>query len=252
MQASGLFSTGTRQWLKSYSEDSDDADIFSQGRGLHHPHLASELRTDISSHTVHIDFTEVSLKTEIGAGGNATVFKGDWRGSTVAVKKLRGSLSSETIRGWVREVRINAALQHPNVMMLYGVCVALPDLLLVCELAERGSLFDVLQEAGDDMRKLPMRRRLRMAQGCAGLLFNRFLCEHQKMLTPTLFSWPGLYAQPRTPLGPYRLEKLELSRDEKLDRKIGRLWRGPRRLFGGCVRKFNKQQHKLRGANSYP
>ncbi|KXS11848.1 kinase-like protein, partial [Gonapodya prolifera JEL478] len=57
---------------------------------------------------------------EIGEGGYGTVYRGSWRGVSVAIKRLlplgvRSRMDEREARKWAR-------LRHPNVLPLLGVC----------------------------------------------------------------------------------------------------------------------------------
>nr|CAB3458619.1 unnamed protein product [Digitaria exilis] len=65
---------------------------------------------------------------EMGSGAFGTVFHGRWRGTDVAIKRIKNSCfiypSSETDRLIVefwREAAILSKLHHPNVLAFYGI-----------------------------------------------------------------------------------------------------------------------------------
>jgi serine/threonine protein kinase len=131
---------------------------------------------------------EVTLFDLIGSGGYASVYRGDWRGASVAVKcfsptlpaSLRpamvaeasvgsgasllagigssssGELSTSDRAGLLQELRVLSALRHPNVCALYGAVSRPP--MLVIELAPAGSLAALLERAS--LRSLPWRARV--------------------------------------------------------------------------------------------
>ena len=131
---------------------------------------------------------EVTLFDLIGSGGYASVYRGDWRGASVAVKcfsptlpsSLRpamvakasagsgasllagigssssGELSTSDRVGLLQELRVLSALRHPNVCALYGAVSRPP--MLVIELAPAGSLAALLERAS--LRSLPWRARV--------------------------------------------------------------------------------------------
>lgn len=71
-----------------------------------------------------LEFREV-----VGRGGFATVYKGRWRGTVVAVKLLEHSLSGAVTRQIQREAALSTSVSHPNVVVTYMVCtVGLSDL----------------------------------------------------------------------------------------------------------------------------
>lgn len=60
-------------------------------------------------------------------------------GSEIAVKQL-SSKSKQGNREFVNEIGVISALQHPNLVKLYGCCIEGNQLLLVYEYMENNSL----------------------------------------------------------------------------------------------------------------
>ncbi|XP_023737018.1 uncharacterized protein LOC111884952 [Lactuca sativa] len=110
---------------------------------------------------------------ELGSGTFGTVYHGKWRGTDVAIKRIKKSCfagrSSEqerlTIEFW-READILSKLHHPNVMAFYGVVQDGPDgtLATVTEFMVDGSLRHVLLRKD---RHLDHRKRLIIAMDAA-------------------------------------------------------------------------------------
>ncbi|ERN15910.1 uncharacterized protein LOC18444205 [Amborella trichopoda] len=110
---------------------------------------------------------------ELGSGTFGTVYHGKWRGSDVAIKRIKkscfaGRLSEQerlTDDFW-REAKILSKLHHPNVVAFYGI---VPDgaggtLATVTEYMVNGSLRHVLLRKD---RNLDRRRRLIIAMDAA-------------------------------------------------------------------------------------
>eukprot|EP00742_Colponemidia_sp_Colp-10_P007364 GILJ01007928.1.p1 GENE.GILJ01007928.1~~GILJ01007928.1.p1 ORF type:complete len:600 (-),score=61.12 GILJ01007928.1:121-1668(-) len=104
-----------------------------------------------------VDFCDLSILHPVGRGGTANVFAGtllqrcedseetQLRRVDVAVKQFScTTLTPEMVVKYMREIDILSRLRHPNVIMLYGVCVTPPTVSLVMEYASQGSLFDQL------------------------------------------------------------------------------------------------------------
>ncbi|XP_076903107.1 RAF-like serine/threonine-protein kinase 20 [Bidens hawaiensis] len=110
---------------------------------------------------------------ELGSGTFGTVYHGKWRGTDVAIKRIKKSCfagrSSEqerlTFEFW-REAVILSKLHHPNVMAFYGVVRDGPDgtLATVTEFMVDGSLRHVLVRKD---RHLDHRKRLIIAMDTA-------------------------------------------------------------------------------------
>uniref|UniRef100_A0A7N1A2F3 Protein kinase domain-containing protein n=1 Tax=Kalanchoe fedtschenkoi TaxID=63787 RepID=A0A7N1A2F3_KALFE len=110
---------------------------------------------------------------ELGSGTYGTVYHGKWRGTDVAIKRIKKSCfagrSSEEERltkDFWREAQILSNLHHPNVVAFYGV---VPDgsggtLATVTEFMVNGSLRNVLLKKD---RSLDRRKKLIIAMDAA-------------------------------------------------------------------------------------
>ncbi|KAL2336696.1 hypothetical protein Fmac_011142 [Flemingia macrophylla] len=111
--------------------------------------------------------------TELGSGTYGTVYHGKWRGTDVAIKRIKKSCfagrSSEQERlakDFWREAQILSNLHHPNVVAFYGI---VPDgaggtLATVTEYMVNGSLRHVLVK---NNRLLDRRKKLIIAMDAA-------------------------------------------------------------------------------------
>ncbi|GMH25581.1 hypothetical protein Nepgr_027424 [Nepenthes gracilis] len=83
------------------------------------------------------DFNPIN---RIGEGGFGPVYKGILTdGKMIAVKQL-SSKSKQGNREFVNEIGLISALQHPNLVKLYGCCIEGKELLLIYEYMENNSL----------------------------------------------------------------------------------------------------------------
>ncbi|XWS70668.1 hypothetical protein CRYUN_Cryun03dG0066500 [Craigia yunnanensis] len=110
---------------------------------------------------------------ELGAGAYGTVFYGKWKGSDVAIKRLKPSCFSEgsveeerLVAEFWKEAHILGQLHHPNIVALYGVVTdgPLTSLATVAEYMVNGSLKQVLRRKD---RTIDRRKRLIIAMDAA-------------------------------------------------------------------------------------
>jgi serine/threonine protein kinase len=97
---------------------------------------------------VEVSYSEITLFEKIGTGGFAEVFRGEYRGTNVAVKRLLtkpGSDSEKAIQDFKAEVGFMTRLRHPNIVLFMGL-VPRP-LCLITEFCARGNLFDLLHNS---------------------------------------------------------------------------------------------------------
>ena len=94
-----------------------------------------------------INFNELTLEEVIGVGGFAKVYYGNWRGEDVAVKTALLDPSEDInviLENTRQEAKLFWVLNHPNIVMLKGVCLTPPNLCLVMEYCRGGALNKVL------------------------------------------------------------------------------------------------------------
>lgn len=105
---------------------------------------------------------EVTVLERVGAGGFAEVYRGNYRGTDVAVKKLLrqpGAEGARAVAAFKKEVALMTRLRHPNIVLFMGV-IAEP-LCLVTEFCNRGNLFELLHN--DAAASLTWKQRLHIA-----------------------------------------------------------------------------------------
>lgn len=77
----------------------------------------------------------------VGKGTFGVVWKGSYRGNTVAIKKIE---TESERKAFIVEVRQLSRVSHPNIVKLFGACTNSQNVCLVMEYAEGGSLYNVL------------------------------------------------------------------------------------------------------------
>ncbi|XP_020524883.1 probable LRR receptor-like serine/threonine-protein kinase At1g53440 [Amborella trichopoda] len=103
----------------------------------------------------------------IGEGGFGPVYKGVLPdGSFIAIKQL-SSKSKQGNREFVNEIGMISALQHPNLVKLYGCCIEGNQLLLIYEYMENNCLSRALFGPDESRLKLDWPTRLKICKGIA-------------------------------------------------------------------------------------
>ncbi|XP_009769082.1 putative serine/threonine-protein kinase SIS8 isoform X1 [Nicotiana tabacum] len=112
-----------------------------------------------------IPFEDITLGERIGLGSYGEVYRGDWHGTEVAVKKfIDQDITGESLEEFKSEVRIMKRLRHPNVVLFMGAVTRPPNLSIITEFLHRGSLYRLIHRSNN---QLDERRRLRMALDAA-------------------------------------------------------------------------------------
>eukprot|EP00469_Lotharella_globosa_P012836 CAMPEP_0167775536 /NCGR_PEP_ID=MMETSP0111_2-20121227/2619_1 /TAXON_ID=91324 /ORGANISM="Lotharella globosa, Strain CCCM811" /LENGTH=733 /DNA_ID=CAMNT_0007665473 /DNA_START=177 /DNA_END=2378 /DNA_ORIENTATION=+ len=102
-----------------------------------------------------IDFAFLTVESLLDEGGHSRVYKGHLRQRTVAIKLFTPpEMDSKAMQRFIDETRIATKVRHPHIVELIGIAVRPPDICMVIEYCERGSLFKVLgNEVLDGARK---------------------------------------------------------------------------------------------------
>jgi serine/threonine protein kinase len=132
---------------------------------------ASGRKTPRMDRSFEIEPHEVQFANQIGSGGFGVVFRGKFRGETVAIKKIHANALSNlaSIQEFQSEVAVLCTLRHPNILKFFGACVKPPNLMIVTEFMARGTLFDVLHQSQMKVT-WPMRRRMAL-DTCKGVCY---------------------------------------------------------------------------------
>ncbi|XWS33041.1 hypothetical protein CRYUN_Cryun22dG0043600 [Craigia yunnanensis] len=131
----------------------------------------------------NIDFSELTVGTRVGIGFFGEVFRGVWNGTDVAIKVfLEQDLTAENMEDFCNEISILSRLRHPNVILFLGACTKPPQLSMITEYMEMGSLYFLIHLSGQKKR-LSWRRRLKMLRDiCRGLMcLHRMKIVHRDL-----------------------------------------------------------------------
>ncbi|KAM1201443.1 hypothetical protein EV1_017479 [Malus domestica] len=117
--------------------------------------------------------SDLEFIKELGSGTYGTVYYGKWKGSDVAIKKIKPSCFTEDtvkqerlLADFWKEADILGQLHHPNIVAFYGIVSDGPvtDLATLTEYMVNGSLKQVLRKKD---RTIDRRKRLIIAMDAA-------------------------------------------------------------------------------------
>ncbi len=75
------------------------------------------------------------------------MFRGEYRGTDVAIKRLRIlKIREEALKEFRREVATLMRLHHPNLVIFMGACEVDERISIVTEYCQGGTLFSLLHE----------------------------------------------------------------------------------------------------------
>ena len=97
----------------------------------------------------YIDFNDLKINIKddfLGGGGYGEVFKAQWMGSPVAVKRFaRKCINKKSITDFIKEIEIVNQMRHPNIIFYMGVSFDEENhYYMVTEYSSKGSIFDLL------------------------------------------------------------------------------------------------------------
>ncbi|KAJ9510733.1 hypothetical protein QJQ45_027633, partial [Haematococcus lacustris] len=129
--------------------------------------ISTEERYRAAAALWELDFNEIEIIRNIGQGSFGDVVLGNFRGTKVAVKRMRGigqayeengpspsmlplfaHVGQDAVELFEREIEIMATIRHPNVVTFIGACHTPPNVCLVTEFCARGSLDHLLHKSG--------------------------------------------------------------------------------------------------------
>ncbi|CAN6443556.1 unnamed protein product [Victoria cruziana] len=134
---------------------------------------------DLDKQNGYFSLKEIKVATrdfhpenKIGQGSSGPVYKGIMQdGTQIAVKQL-SSISRQGNREFFNEIGMVSALQHPNIVKLFGYCVQGDELMLIYEYMENNSLSRALFGSLEHQLKLDWPTRCKICIGVAkGLVY---------------------------------------------------------------------------------
>ncbi|PWZ57720.1 Serine/threonine-protein kinase EDR1 [Zea mays] len=135
-----------------------------------------------------IPWEDLVIGERIGLGSYGEVYRADWNGTEVAVKKfLDQDFYGDALDEFRSEVRIMRRLRHPNIVLFMGAVTRPPNLSIVSEYLPRGSLYKILHRPNcliDEKRRIKM--ALDVAKGMNCLHTSVPTIVHRDLKSPNL------------------------------------------------------------------
>eukprot|EP00727_Mastigamoeba_balamuthi_P013704 m51a1_g8957 putative serine threonine kinase (2606) ;mRNA; f:1042935-1051690 len=105
-----------------------------------------------------IDPSQVVIsKTQIGRGNFGSVFKGEFKGETVAVKKFYQQKVDQAtmieLQRQLKEISLLSSLRHPSIVLFMGASIDPNNMFIVTEWMDGGSLKSILEQKPVDMSR---------------------------------------------------------------------------------------------------
>ena len=114
-----------------------------------------------------ISMEDLEFGEQIGQGGFSVIHKGLLNGTPVAIKKIFDPKMTDDLLAEIQnEIVMQAILRHPNIALLLGVMPKIPNIVIVFEHVEQGSLYTLLHMKKQQV-DLDLRARIKIALASA-------------------------------------------------------------------------------------
>ncbi|KAL8562218.1 hypothetical protein ACOMHN_005203 [Nucella lapillus] len=134
------------------------------------PHRSTKPTTAGFGHSqFEIDPTFLEIGEELGAGCFGSVHKGVFRGTFVAVKRMKENTMGE--EEFIEEAKIMTQLSHKNLVQLYGVVTKQRPVCIITELMRNGALNHYLQRHAGRLKEQAGRLLDFCVQVCQGMAY---------------------------------------------------------------------------------
>ncbi|KAK4422227.1 putative serine/threonine-protein kinase SIS8 [Sesamum alatum] len=142
----------------------------------------------VLSGVAEILWEDLQIGERIGIGSYGEVYRGEWNGTEVAVKKfMNQDISGDALTQFKCEIEIMLRLRHPNVVLFMGAVTRPPNMSILTEFLPRGSLYKLLHRPNiqiDEKRRIKM--ALDVAKGMNYLHTSHPIIVHRDLKTPNL------------------------------------------------------------------
>ena len=151
------------------------------------------LETDATDSAHRIDFEDINVFEVLGEGAFSVVYRGEHLERQVAVKRLKYQhLNEELVTKFSVEVAILSRVRHRNVVAFVGAVTEQPNLCVVMEYMDAGSLHQAIHKQS---LVLPLPRLLQIAmdvaQGCNYLHRQKPMIIHRDLKSQNILLTAG-------------------------------------------------------------
>ena len=115
---------------------------------------------------------ELQIGNQLGSGAFGVVYKALWKGDAVAVKQVRSDRLENregAKKDFMKELGLMLSLRHRHIVNCYGGSCD-PELVLVMELMERGSLHDCLRDRPEEFAWAQLGQKI-LCDAAKGLVY---------------------------------------------------------------------------------
>ncbi|KAL3361123.1 hypothetical protein AABB24_014165 [Solanum stoloniferum] len=135
-----------------------------------------------------IPWENLHVGERIGIGSYGEVYRAEWNGTEVAVKKfMNQDITNDALEQFKCEIEIMLRLRHPNVVLFMGAVTRPPNLSILTEFLPRGGLYKLLHRPNILIEeKKRMRMALDVAKGMNYLHTSNPIIVHRDLKTPNL------------------------------------------------------------------
>ncbi|XP_042038813.1 probable serine/threonine-protein kinase SIS8 [Salvia splendens] len=131
---------------------------------------------------------DLQIGERIGIGSYGEVYRAEWNGTEVAVKRfMKQDISGDALAQFRCEVEIMLRLRHPNIVLFMGAVLRPPNMSILMEFLPRGSLYKLLHRPNiqiDEKRRIRM--AMDVAKGMNYLHTSHPIIVHRDLKTPNL------------------------------------------------------------------
>ncbi|XP_042036671.1 probable serine/threonine-protein kinase SIS8 [Salvia splendens] len=131
---------------------------------------------------------DLQIGERIGIGSYGEVYRAEWNGTEVALKRfMKQDISGDALAQFRCEIEIMLRLRHPNIVLFMGAVLRPPNMSILMEFLPRGSLYKLLHRPNiqiDEKRRIRM--AMDVAKGMNYLHTSHPIIVHRDLKTPNL------------------------------------------------------------------